>query len=144
VQLSRRRAGPPPSRPLLPSPPPPRAREQGGLLAQQDSSTPATTTALAVAVSLIGNVVAVGALRLGIVGAAGSTVATQLVGAAALFAFCALKEGRLRPALCVPTLGAAARRGAARRGAGPGPGRGFAAGGGAGTPLWGSGRPPFP
>jgi Na+-driven multidrug efflux pump len=78
---------------------------QAALLAQQDSVTPAVTTTVAVTVSLLGNLVAVGALGLGIIGAAATTVATQLVGVAALVWFSATKAGRLRPALMVPTLG---------------------------------------
>ncbi|GBF93861.1 hypothetical protein Rsub_06860 [Raphidocelis subcapitata] len=75
---------------------------QAALLAQQDSATPAVATALAVTVSLIGNIVAVGVLGMGIIGAAATTVATQLVAAGALAWLAATREGRLRPALTVP------------------------------------------
>lgn len=76
---------------------------QAALIAQQDSVTPATTTAAAVGVSLVGNVVAVGWLGMGIVGAAATTVATQLVGVGALAYFSATKAGRLRPSLAAPS-----------------------------------------
>lgn len=55
----------------------------------------------------MGNVVAVGLLGMGIIGAATTTVATQLVAAGALAWLAATREGRLRPALTVPTRGAA-------------------------------------
>ncbi|KAI8470867.1 MAG: hypothetical protein J3K34DRAFT_458668 [Monoraphidium minutum] len=76
---------------------------QAALLAQQDSVTPAVTTTVAVTVSLLGNLVAVGYLGMGIIGAAATTVATQVVGAAVLIWFSATKAGRLRPALMRPT-----------------------------------------
>lgn len=47
-------------------------------MAQQDSVTPAVTTTVAVTVSLLGNLVAVGVMKLGIIGAAATTVATQV------------------------------------------------------------------
>jgi hypothetical protein len=93
--------GPRTTRPA-PRPRPP----QAALLAQQDSVTPAVTTVVAVTVSLLGNLLAVGVLGMGIIGAAGSTVATQLVGVVVLAWFSATKPGRLRPALIVPTWGA--------------------------------------
>jgi hypothetical protein len=89
------------ARPLDTPPPPP----QAALLAQQDSLTPAVTTAVAVTVSLLGNLLAVGLLGMGIIGAAGSTVATQLVGVVVLAWFSATKPGRLRPSLIVPKWG---------------------------------------
>jgi hypothetical protein len=86
-------------------------RPQAALLAQQDSLTPAVTTAVAVSVSLVGNILAVGVLGMGIIGAASTTVATQLVGCAALVWFSSTKADRLRPALIVPRVGELLRRG---------------------------------
>lgn len=51
---------------------------QAGLLAQQDSGAPARSVLLAVAVSLLGNVVAVAWLGWGLAGAAATTVAAQV------------------------------------------------------------------
>lgn len=55
-----------------------------GLLAQQDSLTPCISVMLAVAVSLIANLIFVAWLGWGLRGAAMTTVATQYVGAGAL------------------------------------------------------------
>jgi Na+-driven multidrug efflux pump len=57
---------------------------QGGQLAQQDSHTPALAVALAVAVNICSNLVAVAWLGLGLQGAAATTVTTQVLGCAVL------------------------------------------------------------
>jgi Na+-driven multidrug efflux pump len=57
---------------------------QGGQLAQQDSRTPALAVALAVAVNICSNLVAVAWLGLGLQGAAATTVTTQVLGCAVL------------------------------------------------------------
>ena len=69
---------------------------QAAQLSQQDSTTPAITTALSIAVSLLGNLVAVAWLKMGLVGAAATTVATQFVGAVALI-WLGQRQGLLRP-----------------------------------------------
>jgi len=59
---------------------------QAALLAQRDSRTPACAVVLGVLVNVAGNLVAVGWLRLGLAGAAGTTVLTNVAAAAALAA----------------------------------------------------------
>jgi len=57
---------------------------QAAMLAQRDSATPACAVALGVAVNVAGNLVAVAWLKMGLAGAAVTTVLTQAAGAAAL------------------------------------------------------------
>jgi hypothetical protein len=69
---------------------------QAALIAQRDSLTPFLSVLLSTSVNLAGNLVFVAALGYGLEGAAGTTVATQYVGAAAL-ASALMLRAQVRP-----------------------------------------------
>jgi Na+-driven multidrug efflux pump len=75
-----------------------RKRVQASLLAQHDNWSPCIIVAAASVVSLLSDVTLIVYFRLGLTGAAVSTVVTQYLGLAALIHAC-MRPGRLTPTL---------------------------------------------